>query len=57
MFAGDEKGPAVVDVTQKVARTKIAVFDPQITRLHRLEQRAEQASVPAHGHFHRERHR
>ena len=44
MFAGDEKGPAVVDVTQKVARTKIAVFDPQITRLHRLEQGAEQGA-------------
>src|SRR5687768_10593955 len=44
MFAGDEKGPAVVDVTQKVARTKIAVFNPESARLHRLEQGAEQGA-------------
>ena len=42
MFTGDEEGPAVVDVTEKVSGAKIAVFNPQITRLHRLEKRPEQ---------------
>jgi hypothetical protein len=28
MFAGDEERPPLVDVTQKVSRTKIAVFNP-----------------------------
>ena len=42
MFAGDEEGPSLVDVTEKVARTKIAVFNPEITGLHRLQQRSEQ---------------
>src|SRR5215813_9309893 len=42
MFTGDEEGASVGDVTQKVARTKIAVCNPQVTGLYRLEQRAEQ---------------
>ena len=37
MFAGDEEGPPLVDVTEKVSGTKIAVFNPEITRLHRLQ--------------------
>ena len=36
MFAGDEERLPLVNVTQKVSRTKIAVFNPEIARLHRL---------------------
>ena len=42
MFAGDEEGPPVVNVTEKVSGTKIAVFNPQITGRHRVEKGAEQ---------------
>src|SRR5262245_62615455 len=42
MFAGDEAGAAGVDVTEKGSGTKIAVFNPEITSLHRVQKRPEQ---------------
>jgi hypothetical protein len=37
MLAADEEGASLVNVTEKVAGAKIAVFNPQIPGLHRLE--------------------
>jgi hypothetical protein len=42
MFAGDEAGASVVDVTEKGSGTKIAVCNPEITGLHRVQKRPEQ---------------
>src|SRR6267142_1623065 len=42
MCTGDEEGAQVVDLTEKIPGTKIAVFHPQITGLYRLEERPEQ---------------
>src|SRR5258705_9417930 len=42
MCTGDEEGAQVVDLTEKIPGTKIAVFNPQITGLYRLEERPEQ---------------
>src|SRR5215510_4021041 len=42
MCAGDEERLPLVDGTKKVSRTEIAVFNPEITRLHRLQKRSEQ---------------
>ena len=38
MLAADEEGAQIVKVTEKVSGTNIAVFNPQITGLHRLEE-------------------
>ncbi len=42
MFAGDEKGVSLVDLTENVPGTTIAIFDPHITDLHRFEPLTEQ---------------
>ena len=42
MFAGDEKGASIVDLTEKAPGTTIPIFDPQITGLHRFEPLTEQ---------------
>src|SRR4029453_13316507 len=41
MCAGDEEPPPLVDGKEKVSRTDIAVFNPEIARLHRLQKRSE----------------
>ena len=45
MFAGDEEGAALVNLTEKVAGTEIAVFNPEITGLNRLEDGPEQRAL------------
>jgi hypothetical protein len=41
MFAGDEEGITVVDLTEKVSGTKITVCNPHIAGLNGLQKGAE----------------
>jgi hypothetical protein len=45
MLAGDETGPAAVELAQKDTGTEVAVLNPEVVRLHGLKH------LPEHGAF------
>src|SRR6266508_5633191 len=45
MLPNDKARPAMIDVAQKVPRTEIAIGNPEVTRLHRLEDATEQRAL------------
>jgi len=45
MLPNDTAGSSMIDVAQQVPRTKVAIGNPEVTRLHRLEDTTEQRAL------------